>query len=104
MSELTRGEFDLLRQMVGQNQARLDAMDSSSILAALQVQLTNVITDQVELKTEMLARFDAHDKLHVLDKEDQVTGRRWLIGVSLVGLGSIGTMLGFLVDIASHVR
>jgi hypothetical protein len=103
---VSRGEFDLLRDIVTQQGARMEAIDNHGTrgVGVLQTQITDLTKDFVEMKTENTAWQQSHTAEHVQDKKDKVTGRRWLIGIGIAGLTAIGGMYGFLDIILQHVH
>lgn len=113
----TRGEFELLRQIVAGQGARLETIDSSGTkgVAVVQAQMTDVVKDLAELKTEVNVRFDSaatgelqwhkdHLAMHEQERRDRVTGRRWLIGTAVAGMASMTAVLALLVDVLNHVH
>ena len=100
---VTRGEFELLRQMVTGNQQRLEGMDSGGTKGVLvvQTQLVDVIKDLAELKAEVDKRFDVHVLVHERDRADRVAARRWVIGTALAALAIVITLL---LNITLHLR
>jgi len=120
MDDVTRGEFDLLKQIVASNQARLEGIDQGGTkgVAVVQTQLVDVVKDITELKAESGARFDLvdrrfdavgkrfddHMQIHEQDKRDRIIGRRWLVGIGIAGMGSMAAVLGLLVDVIQHLH
>lgn len=124
MSEITRGEFDLLKGMVERNASRTDDLDNHGTrgVGVIQSQLTDVIKDLAEVKaetkaeladtksevstlrTEMEGRFDKHAKQHEDEVKARITARRWLIGIGIAGLASLAAVGGLLYDIMSHLH
>ena len=98
---VTRGEFDLLAQIVSTNQARLD---QGGGVGVVQAQLVGVIKDLAELKAEVDKRFDAHQLVHDRDQADRVNGRRWMIGTLIAALVLLVAVLGLVAQIAARVR
>lgn len=106
MTEPTGREFDMLRAQVQANQIRLTEIDDHGTkgVAAVQVQLTEVVKDLTELKTDMNARFSAHEKVHSDDHKERVTGRRWLVTVTVAAVASMAAVLALLFDILSKLH
>lgn len=102
----TRGEFDLLKQMVVTGQTRLDNIDDHGTrgVTGLQAQMTEVVKDLAELKADVNARFEAHTRQHDQDRRERVTGRRWLIGTGIAGLMAMSAVAGLLVEVLMHVH
>ena len=102
----TRGEFDLLRQMVTANQTRLDTIDAAGTrgVGVVQAQLVEVVKDLTELKADVNKRFDAHQNVHEQDQRDRAAGRRWLIGTLIAAVVMLTAILALAVNIATHGR
>lgn len=92
---VTRGEFDLLKQIVTANQSRLEGIDQGGTkgVAVVQAQLLEVVKDLTELKADVNARFDAHLREHAQESADRTATRRWMIGTFLAALAIIVTLL-----------
>lgn len=93
MTEVTRGEFDLLHEMVVANQQRIEGI---SVLGAVQVQLTEVAKDLIDLKADVNKRFDAHQLVHEGDQAQRVAARRWQIGTVIAVLALLITIVGLV--------
>ena len=95
----TRREVDMLRD-------DLHRMDSEGTrgIGGIQIQMTDLVKDVAELKTEMSARFAAHQRVHDQDHTDRVTGRRWLIGTGVAGLAAMAAVMAMLYDILQHIH
>ena len=100
---VTRGEFDLLKQIVASNQARLEGIDQAGTrgVGVVQAQLVEVVKDLADLKAEVNSRFDAHARVHDQDTRDRVNSRRWAIGTFLAALAIVVTLL---LNITLHLR
>jgi translation initiation factor 2 gamma subunit (eIF-2gamma) len=92
---VTRGEFELLKQIVASNQARLEGIDQGGTkgVAVVQTQLIEVVKDLTELKAEVNARFDAHLKEHDQEALARSANRRWAIGTFIAALAIVVTLL-----------
>lgn len=103
---VSRGEFDLLRQIVSATQARVENIDTGGTrgVAVVQTQLIDVVKDLTELKAEVNSRFDAHVRVHAQDQQNRVIGRRWLVGIGVAGLASMSAVITLLLDVLSHVH
>lgn len=95
----TQREVDILREELH----RLDDHGSRGV-GAIQAQLTDVVRDIIELKTEMNGRFEAHQRVHDQDHRERVQGRRWLIGTGIAGLVAMAAAITLLLDILSHIH
>lgn len=106
MSEITRGEFDLLKDIVTGNQARMDSIDAhgSRGVAVLQEQVTELIKDMVQLKAGMEGWQAAHEVEHQAEKRERMTGRRWLIGIGFAGAASMAGVAAALADIITKIH
>lgn len=111
--EPTGREFDMLRSQVSANQSRLNDIDDHGTkgVAGLQVQLTELVKDVLELKGDMNTRFTSHEKVHEndmkhreADEKNRVSGRRWLIGTAIAALAVLATVVGLLFDILTQIR
>lgn len=96
---VSRGEFDLLRQIVTANQARLDLIDLNGTkgVAVVQAQLVEVVRDITELKAEVNARFDAHQRVHDRDQAAQTGARRYALTTTVAVLALLVTILALLI-------
>jgi hypothetical protein len=92
---VSRGEFELLRQMVTQNQRRLEGIDQGGTkgVAVVQTQLIEVIKDLSTLAAEVDKRFDAHAHLHEQETSERVASRRWAIGTFLTVIAILVTLV-----------
>lgn len=114
----------MLRQMVAASSSRLDSIDTSGTrgVGVVQAQLTDVVKDLADLKSEVNTRFhevglrfDAmtadvdgqftdHRRVHEQERRDRVSARRWIIGTGLAGVASMSAVIGLLVEILRHVH
>ncbi len=69
-------------------------------VAAVQIQLTEAIKDIADLRGDMRA----HEQVHERATAAQVTGRRWAVGATIAAGSMLIAMLGLLVDIAGHIH
>jgi len=68
------------------------------------IPLTDVVKDLAEMKADLAGRFEAHQRVHDQDHADRISGRRWLIGTGIAGLGAMGAVLAMLADILQHIH
>ena len=96
--DVSRGEFDLLRQIVAANQARLEGIDLGGTrgVGVVQAQLTDVVKDLVELKSDVSARFDAHQRVHDQDERNRASARRFTVTTTLAILALLLTLIGLV--------
>lgn len=85
---------------------RVDSIDRDGTrgVAVLQAQMTDLAKDVAELKGESHTWQEAHERQHMADAAERVSGRRWLVTTAIAGLASMATAIGLLIDIASHVH
>ena len=104
--EVTRGEFDLLRTMVTQTQARVEGLDAVGTkgVAVVQAQLVDLAKDVVRLEADMGKRFDAHDRVHKDEAQARVSSRRWVIGITIAGFTALGGILSVVIEILIHLH
>src|SRR5215472_5899343 len=87
----TRRELDLLRDEV----KRIDDHGSRGV-GVIQSQLTDLVKDMTELKSEVNTRFEGHQREHDRESRDRMAARRWLIGIGISGVlaaTAVGTLL-----------
>lgn len=95
----TRREVDLLRDEVH----RLDDHGTRGV-AAMQIQVTDLIKDVLDLRSDMNSRFTEHQRQHVESEATRRAGRRWLIGTVIATLVLLVAILGLLLQVISRVR
>lgn len=95
----SRREVDLLREDL----IRMDDHGTRGV-GSIQIQLTALVKDVAEMKTNVDARFAAHQRVHDQDQRDRVNGRRWLIGMAIAGLTAMATIITMLTDLLLHVH
>jgi len=99
---VTRAEFNMLRDRVMENSRRQDVLASADVSsagtsAAISVQMTEVLKDVAEVRSEVRQFRDVHESLHAREAAQRVTGRRWAWGLAAVGVGSLWAPLVYLV-------
>jgi hypothetical protein len=117
----TAREFDMLVGQVERNQSRLNDIDDHGTrgVSGLQIQMTEIVKDMGEIKadvtkmqsdlenridslrSDMEARFQAHDTRHIEDRRDQIKGRRWIIGTMIAALLVLVGIVGLLIQLLS---
>jgi hypothetical protein len=92
-------EMDMLRQ-------RVDQIDSGGTrgVGIIQNQITDLIKEVAELKQETRAWQTTHETQHEKDERDRTTGRRWLVGTGIAGIGCMIAILGLLVQLAQEIH
>lgn len=103
---VTRGEFDLLKQIVSENQRRIETIDGQGTkgVAVVQAQLLDLTKDVTRLEVEVNKRFDAHDLVHKQESKDRISGRRWIIGMGIAGMSSLAAILAVVLQILVHTH
>jgi hypothetical protein len=92
-------ELDILRAELH----RLDDHGSRGI-GSIQTQLTDLVKDVTELKTEVNSRFDSHQRVHDQDKIDRINGRRWLIATIIGAAASIAGLYFMMVQVLQSIH
>ncbi len=93
----TRRELDLLRAEL----MRLDDHGTRGV-GVVQSQLTDVIKDVVELKSEMTSRFAEHSRLHERDEDRRIAGRRWSLAFAVAVIGAVGGLYPLVLAYHGH--
>jgi hypothetical protein len=107
---VTRRELDIMKAAADVEHAeirtRLDALDQhgSRGVLALQGQVTSLVAAVAELKTEFRVYAEHHDQDHRREARDRVTGRRWLIGTGIAGVGTMGGLIALVAQLAARVH
>jgi hypothetical protein len=95
---VSRGEFDLLKQIVAANQTRLENIDSEGTrgVAVVQSQMIQVVKDLAELKADVDKRFDAHRAEHEREADERSVARRYAVTTALVVIGLLVSILALV--------
>jgi hypothetical protein len=102
----SRAEFTMLAN-------RVDSMDREGTrgVLALQQSLTDTIHDIADLKVDMAtfkndtaAHFNKLTQERENERRERISGRRWMVGIGIAALGSLGGVYGFLAVILEHVH
>ncbi len=106
MDEVSRAEFDMLRQMVTATQGRLENIDDHGTrgITALTAQVTEIVKDVAALQSELTSKFEAHVRLHEQDHRERISGRRWLIGTGFAGIGAMCAVIALLTEVLSRIH
>jgi hypothetical protein len=106
VTEVTRGEFDLLKEIVTGSQTRMESIDVHGTrgVAVIQEQVTELIKDLVELKTSSEVWQKAHDAEHKTAQRDRIVGRRWLIGIGFAGVSAMAGMIAVLTEVLGKIH
>jgi len=96
---VSRREFDKL-------EARVTAMDVNGTRGVIVVQerLIELSKKVARMDEQVEARFGLHDKLHETEKQERVTGRRWMIGTAIGVVVALVAMIGLLLNVIAHVH
>lgn len=93
----TRREFDLLRAELSDTRKSVDDLKSgNAAIAVLGTQITSLTQTIAEIKTDMAARFTAHDRVHQNDSDSRISSRRWMIGIAVTGIGALIGLYGWI--------
>ena len=70
---------------------RIDRIDEHGTrgIAPLAVQLTEVVKDVAELKTEMRGWFRDHEEMHRVEERSRLSTRRWTIGIIIAAVAAV---------------
>ena len=90
----TQRELDQLRQEL----IRIDDHGTRGV-AVVQTQLTDVIKDVLELKSEINKRFEEHQRQHERDETTRSSNRRWTLGFGVAVLAAIGGLYPYLAQL-----
>jgi hypothetical protein len=94
---VSRREVDQLRGEVTEVRQSVDSLKSgNAAVAVLGTQISTITRDLSELKSDMVARFTSHEKIHAEDEKARSSGRRWLIGTTITALGIIAGLYGWV--------
>ncbi len=106
MTEVTRGEFDMLKEMVSISNIRMESIDNHGTrgVAVIQEQVTELIKDLTELKVTSESWQTKHGEEHKTDLRNRITGRRWLIGMGVTGIGAMGGLIALVLQLLSRVH
>ena len=97
VAAVSREEFLMLVETVRDNQRRLDASSTS----ALSVQMTEVIKDVGEVKSDLGKFKDEHLRAHRDEERTRQSTRRWAWGFAVAALTLVE---GPLVLLLTHMR
>jgi hypothetical protein len=109
----SRGEFELLRQMVTQNHAWLENMDNHGTrgIGALQQQVGDVKNDITEIKLGQAAlrndvdeKFERHSKQHETAERSRTIGKRYVVTTALAFGLLLCAMAAAIIDILSKLK
>lgn len=106
MTEVTRGEFDMLRQVAASNASRIDNVEATIAhridsldqtgtrgVGVVQTQLTELAKDMAGLATRM----DAHEQDHKTDAAERKTARRWLVTAVIAAFALLEGPLAYVI-------
>ena len=103
--QVTRGEFDMLRQTVSEVAQRLNTVDTGERgVAAMAVQVRELATDLGELKAEVNTRFEQHLAQHREDLRSRQTTRRWMIATTIAGAAAVATVIMMLLLVLQRLH
>lgn len=94
---VSRREVDQLRDEITGIRQSVDTLKSGNTsIAVLGTQISTITRDLSELKSDMMAKFISHEKIHEDDEKARSSGRRWLIGTTIAALGVIMGLYGWV--------
>lgn len=104
--EVSRGEFDLLKQMVAGLDSRISDIDAHGTrgIGILTTRIDEVVKDVASMQADMIGKFDALTKQRELERKERISGRRWLIGTGVAGVASMSAVITLLVEVLRHVH
>lgn len=79
------------RNRMAELSRRIDRIDEHGTrgIAPLAVQLTEVVKDVAELKTEMRGWFRDHEDTHRAEERSRLSARRWTIGIIVAAVAAV---------------
>ena len=85
---------------------RLDYIDENGTrgIGPIHAQLSNVVADLAELKTQTIVWQERHHDEHSAAATSAVNGRRWVIGTCIAALVLLLAVLTLLFQIAGRIR
>lgn len=94
---VSRREVDQLGREIAEIRQSVDMLRSGNTsIAVLGTQISTITRDLSELKSDMMAKFSAHEKIHEADERARSSSRRWLIGTTIAALGVIVGLYGWV--------
>lgn len=95
MTEVTRGEFDMLRAMVADQGNRIMSLDEHGTkgVIVVQAQLAEVIKELAELKADFKA-----------EKTARTLTRRWILGLAVAATGAVAGLTTALIETLAHLH
>jgi hypothetical protein len=70
----------------------------------LKSQVTDLIKDLAELKTEVNTRFQQHEQEHKEERQNRVIARRWLAGFAITLMVTLIAVIGLLLQIYAEIK
>lgn len=104
--EITRGEFNLLKDLVQRNQDQLQSMDRDGTrgFGVLQNQIIDLLKDLTELKISLDLFRTTHLAQHEKEVKDRQSGRHWLIGMGIAGIASMSAVGTLIIEVLIKVH
>jgi len=102
--DVTRGEFDMLKEKTGSMERRIESIDNHGTrgVGALQIQVVEVLKDIAEIKVQFTSYLSEHVRTHREEKDQRLTERHWLIGIGIAGVSALAAILAVVVVILQH--
>ena len=100
-----KAELEGLRRDLDHTNDQVESLRENKISTAVaENQLTSLARDVIDFKTEMVNRFDAHDKVHDKEQQERANGRRWMIGLCVTGVLGFITVLVMIFQVLATVQ
>ncbi len=102
MTDVTRGEFEMLKSTVDRNMSRLDSIDDHGTrgVAVLQNQMLDLVKDIGRVETSLLH----HEQAHKDEKVVRDRNRKWFISTTIAGVLMLCAILTLLVYILTSLH
>jgi len=99
--DVTRGEFNMLKDKVDSNERRLESIDDHGTrgVGTLQTQIVELVKDVTELKTDLTRFIAEHSKTHKQESDERTSSRRWMIGMAVGAITMLAAVLTVVVEI-----
>lgn len=101
-ADVTRGEFNLLKESVDRNERRIETIDDHGTrgVGVLQNQMLDLSKDVAKLEIAL----EHHELGHKEERNDRVRNRKWVLGAVIGGLASMATVISLLLELVLHAH
>lgn len=79
-------------------------MSVRSDLAVLQSQMHEMSRDVADMRSETREWQAKHEAAHETEREERLSGRRWVAGSAIAGLASMAAVVGMFVELLSRIH